>query len=309
MRANQLLDPNTQKQQAQDSVPNHPWVRMAFDQRIPTTQSGHSCGENRGRGNGDLVDVHFRTLWSDVKKCVYTSMARINSSYNGQNFRKLEFRKYLINGNYHNMEQIFLKQILAEPEYTLHPLIYADWLEEQGSPKAAQIRAWCEARKSLTEETVTVLINLVGDFEKILNDLNEQCQRLCACELALRVLHCFEDQYSEDSRPRQVILSTWNYAHGTIGRDDWVSARDAAWKAARIAGRVSGNAGVAARAAARSADNNSWIAAWGAAEDASWIGGNTVQLEKIVLASSYLLFGGNALPDRIQLENDDNVTE
>jgi uncharacterized protein (TIGR02996 family) len=41
-----------------------------------------------------------------------------------------------------DLETMFLRQIQAEPDNATHRLVFADWLEEQGDPRADQIRRW-----------------------------------------------------------------------------------------------------------------------------------------------------------------------
>jgi hypothetical protein len=106
---------------------------------------------------------------------------------------------------------------------------------------------------------------------------NEQTQRLFAAECAERVLPIYEKEHPSDTRPRDAILASRQFAFGLIGAAAWAAARDAAraaawaaaWAAARDAARAAARdaAWDAARDAARAA---AWAAAWAAARDAAW---------------------------------------
>jgi uncharacterized protein (TIGR02996 family) len=91
------------------------------------------------------------------------------------------------------LEDAFLQQIRAEPENTLHPLVYADWLEEQGDPKAAQIRAWHTLRMDpypwqQTDAKLKTLWALTDDFWTMLRRMLTCEQTLLGCEFIQQVL-------------------------------------------------------------------------------------------------------------------------
>ena len=94
-------------------------------------------------------------------------------------------------------------------------------------------------------------------LDYMLGVTTEQNLRLFACDVAEDVLHLFEGERPNDSRPRDAIEVARRYANGNATQDERDAARDAAWAAARAA------AGDAAWAAA-------WDAAWAAAGGAAW---------------------------------------
>ena len=85
----------------------------------------------------------------------------------------------------------------------------------------------------------------------------ERRLRLFMADCAARVLHYFEKEHPNDSRPRNAIIAAREYARGEI---DKAAAWDAAWAAWD------------ARAAARDAAWDAWgaWAAWAAARAAAW---------------------------------------
>ena len=74
--------------------------------------------------------------------------------------------------------------------------------------------------------------------------------RLFAADCAEAVLHIFEKQYPNDSRPRQAIVAARDFANGKIDDAAWAADWAADWAAAWDA--------------ARAAD---WAADWAAARD------------------------------------------
>ena len=98
---------------------------------------------------------------------------------------------------------------------------------------------------------------------------NERTQRRFAAECAERVLPIYEKRFPKDTRPRDAILASRQFAFGLIGAAAWDAARAAARAAARDAAWAA--AGAAARDAARDAAGAAaGDAAWDAARDAAW---------------------------------------
>ena len=81
----------------------------------------------------------------------------------------------------------------------------------------------------------------------------EQNLRLFACDVAEDVLPLFENEYPNDTRPREAIEVSRRYANGEATKKELDAARDAARDAAW-----------AARAAAWAARDAAWAAAWAA---------------------------------------------
>jgi hypothetical protein len=75
--------------------------------------------------------------------------------------------------------------------------------------------------------------------------------RLIACDCAESVLHLYESQYPDDSRPRTAISVARRFANGEATADELEAARaaDAAARAADAAAWAAGAADAAARAA------------------------------------------------------------
>jgi len=67
-----------------------------------------------------------------------------------------------------------------------------------------------------------------------LDTWNERTVRLFACDCAERVLHLYEEKYSDDKRPRHAIEIARRYVNGEVSRDELY----AAWAAARAAARA-----------------------------------------------------------------------
>lgn len=102
----------------------------------------------------------------------------------------------------------------------------------------------------------------------------ETTARLFAADCAEMVLPIYEREYPDDDRPRLAIAAARAYAHGEIDSGALVTARDAAWSAARSAAwsaewsAARHAARHAAWAAARSvAGRVRWSATWAALSD------------------------------------------
>jgi len=67
---------------------------------------------------------------------------------------------------------------------------------------------------------------------RILKEPADREIRLFACDCAERVLHLFEAEYPEDSRPRQAIETSRKFANGEAPIEELAAARAAAWAAA-----------------------------------------------------------------------------
>ena len=93
--------------------------------------------------------------------------------------------------------------------------------------------------------------------------------RLFACDCVESVLHIFESEYPNDSRPRIAIETARRYANGQATKQELDAARSASWDAVSDAAWDAAWDAVwyAARSAAMSA---SWYAVLDAASDASW---------------------------------------
>lgn len=115
---------------------------------------------------------------------------------------------------------------------------------------------------------------------------DERVARLFACDCAERVLLIFESQYPKDTRPRQVIEVSRQYANDEVTMAELVSAKAAARVAAGIAaGAITEDAagiaaGIAAGGTARVAAGNTARDAAGimaehmagiAAENVAWV--------------------------------------
>ena len=96
-----------------------------------------------------------------------------------------------------------------------------------------------------------------------LDTWNERTARLFACDCAERVLHLYEEKYSDDKRPRHAIEIARRYVNGEASKDELYAAATAAWAAAWTAAAA---AWTAAWAAARDAAR---AAAWAAADAAT----------------------------------------
>ena len=98
---------------------------------------------------------------------------------------------------------------------------------------------------------------------------DESNLRLFACDVAEDALDIFEDEYPNDTRPRNAIEVSRRFANGDATRRELTAAGDAARAAARDAAGDAAwaAAGDAAWAAARDA---AWAAAGDAARDAAW---------------------------------------
>lgn len=66
-------------------------------------------------------------------------------------------------------------------------------------------------------------------------DDGERLARLMACDFAERVLPVFEEQYPDDTRPRDAINAARRAAYGEATEDELAAAGDAAWAAAGAA--------------------------------------------------------------------------
>jgi len=98
---------------------------------------------------------------------------------------------------------------------------------------------------------------------------NERSARIFACDCAERVVHLYEREHPDDTRPRDAISVARRYAHGEATREELGAARATAKAAARAAAWDA--AGATAWAAAGDASwAAAWDAAWAAAGDASW---------------------------------------
>ncbi|HQK63115.1 MAG TPA: hypothetical protein PLV67_06010 [Methanofastidiosum sp.] len=106
---------------------------------------------------------------------------------------------------------------------------------------------------------------------------DERTARLFACDCAEHVLHLYEKNCPNDTRPRKAIETARAYAEGKSTEEELAAAMAAAWDAAWAATRAAARAAAwaaaraaawdAARAAARAA---AWDAAWDAAMAAAW---------------------------------------
>jgi hypothetical protein len=67
---------------------------------------------------------------------------------------------------------------------------------------------------------------------------NERTARLFAADCAERVLHCWEEVYPDDDRPRLAIQAARDYANGLIGEEALRRAAVAAFDASSAAGHA-----------------------------------------------------------------------
>lgn len=186
-------------------------------------------------------------------------------------------------------EQDWLASIQARPDDLSILGPYSDWLEEQGNPKATNVRAFCENR-----------LDELSSIKEVLRQLSGQHQRQCACEFAWLTLPLYEQECPDDNRPRDALITAWRHALGDATQQE----AEAAWDAARgsIRGAVTVTVGDAATVVL--------IALWAvtdAAETAAMVAAETaarvVAKEDLLrIAASYLLFGCNLCPGRFTLE-------
>ena len=80
---------------------------------------------------------------------------------------------------------------------------------------------------------------------------DQRAALLFAADCAEHVLHIYEREYQNDSRPRMAIETARKYTNGNATREELAAAEAAAWAAARAAAEAA--AWAAARAAARAA--------------------------------------------------------
>lgn len=64
---------------------------------------------------------------------------------------------------------------------------------------------------------------------------DDRATRLFAADCAERVLHLYEQEYPDDSRPRDAIVAARAFANGEIDEEQLAAAQAAAWAAARAA--------------------------------------------------------------------------
>ncbi len=62
-------------------------------------------------------------------------------------------------------------------------------------------------------------------------------ERLLACDYAEHVLHIWEDEYPEDTRPRNTIEVSRRYARGEATDEELAAAWSAAWQVGSYCGR------------------------------------------------------------------------
>lgn len=91
--------------------------------------------------------------------------------------------------------------------------------------------------------------------------ITDQTLRLFAADCAGAVLPLFEREHPADTRPRDAIRATRDFAHGRVTPEELAAARAAAWRAARDADK--GTTWNAVRCSA-------WAAAWDTAWQAAW---------------------------------------
>lgn len=134
---------------------------------------------------------------------------------------------------------------------------------------------------------------------KLLSDSQLKGLRLFAADCAESVLHLFENEHSEDNRPRLAIQAARDYSNGLISSDAMYSASYAARGAASSAARGAARyvASSAARSAARyaasyAANSASWAAARYAASSANCVDIEQTQTE--TLKSLFLEWEGKA---------------
>lgn len=125
------------------------------------------------------------------------------------------------------MDAIFLRTIRSEPGNPTHPLIYADWLEEQGNPKGRLVRLWQQAVYGEAEERATAheelgrgLSALVGVIEQ----LTQQQQRLLACDCARRTLRLLDDDLVQQSQLWEALEATRRFARGELSETEIADA-------------------------------------------------------------------------------------
>lgn len=113
---------------------------------------------------------------------------------------------------------------------------------------------------------------------KRLETWNSRTQRLFACDCAEHVLHLFEQEHPDDTRPRRAIEVARLYADGGATNEELAAAADTAKAAARAAADAARHA---AWAAARDAADAARDAAWRAARDAAWDAERAWQTERL----------------------------
>lgn len=125
-------------------------------------------------------------------------------------------------------------------------------------PKRGKITAAQAREAGCTLDDLVWLASALARTDKSV----ERRLRHWMADCAERVLHIYERDCPNDSRPRDAIAAARDYADGRIADAAW----DAAWDAA----------GVAARDAAG-------VAAWDAARDAAWDAEKQWQFDRLIL--------------------------
>lgn len=121
------------------------------------------------------------------------------------------------------------------------------------------------------ETEATKLVCRRGRLVEQVTTWSGRTTRLFAADCAEHVLHLFEQEYPNDTRPREAIETARRYANGEVSAGEASAAKSAAKSAAQSAAwsAAKSAACAAAKSAAWSAARYAaWYAAWSAAEDA-----------------------------------------
>ena len=187
-------------------------------------------------------------------------------------------------------EEDFLEIIRAHPNDDLPRQVYADWLDEQGDPRAELIRLLGEVKPNeeqygLWNPFVDSIRRCFGSSEinSLLKYLDEREQRLFACECAELVLPLFEKIYPKEKRLRNGLDVARAFANGRATPKERRNAYNHAWAlpagAARFASKACSYVNhINAYEAARNAADLGWSA-----------GGNAVHRQYLVWLVERLL--------------------
>lgn len=134
-------------------------------------------------------------------------------------------------------DEHFLQNIRQHPEDKLAVGIYGDWLEEQGDPKATQVRAFLN-------NDFTALRQSLGTFDLIIDELTEQQNRNLAIDCAWRVFSEISNQqdysyllnilktYAHDptESTRHSLVSQMGIQYGSHREDQWSPPQRAVYR-------------------------------------------------------------------------------
>jgi len=87
----------------------------------------------------------------------------------------------------------FINEIRFNPGEMIHPLIYADWLEEQGDPKSELVRKWVAAAESDDPDVWRGAVEEIVGLREPWSGVRDDLIRKVACEVAWKAVCLVED--------------------------------------------------------------------------------------------------------------------